>query len=728
MDSDDPAIAAMHLTYAGVQVAASAAHDAALAGHRSGEAQAVYEGAGGFYKRLRRGAPMLRRMGTYMHRMLPPTRSTPPEEPPDLQRAPPSWGVNVDEVRWWGEDLKRVIRRAPRLSAGHVDMWRWEHIKDLDVPSWRMWVNRCIAGRCHSRTAAFSANGTVSALQHKDDHAAREKRAKTGGPLRVRPPGVGSVLVRLASAHALVRVGADAREAMGPCTPGIAATKEKHNKLAADRASSAPAVQGVHWYYPFVVEDRGRLGKSALTVVYIFARCCASGKMSGVQAAVHIEEGKNQGRVGQTKVKRYWPGQAPAWAGEQGEEEEGLLALAERVPGRAAGEAGREVGGGDGGKDEEEEVRTTRVAAPVVVKKADDPRLRRLAERGVRAPEVVRRRRHASDEEEEEEVDVRRPRRRPAEDEDSDEQRAGGDGGHPITGAGSGQESEESEEEGDGEKEEDEEAIALRRQMLRARLQEKLKEQAAAAEETVQAGVGEESEESEEDSEYETDSEDEDAGRQMLKPVFVSKSDRETIKERERLEAESARQQERERMRLEERKAETRDIVIETIRKEHEAENAGPTKTEEARVEAWKLREAGSASSASADARTVGGRRGGGRSERQLKNMTEAENRAAWELATPKAPPGPGGPGFAPLSTPWLLGRMDPWWRLSSDVQPVKEKQKWNFMQKYWHKGAYFQEATDGKDQTGKGPRSSDPRARGYLRVQRLFDCLGVVR
>eukprot|EP00873_Tetraselmis_striata_P039402 jgi/Tetstr1/459666/TSEL_005021.t1 len=54
------------------------------------------------------------------------------------------------------------------------------------------------------------------------------------------------------------------------CTPGIAATEAEHGKLAADRASSAP-VQGVHRYYPFVVEDRGRLGKSALTVVYIFA-------------------------------------------------------------------------------------------------------------------------------------------------------------------------------------------------------------------------------------------------------------------------------------------------------------------------------------------------------------------------------------------------------------------------------------------------------------------------
>eukprot|EP00873_Tetraselmis_striata_P041488 jgi/Tetstr1/461752/TSEL_006841.t1 len=54
------------------------------------------------------------------------------------------------------------------------------------------------------------------------------------------------------------------------CTPGIAATEAEQGKLAADRASSAP-VQSVHRYYPFVVEDRGRLGKSALTVVYIAA-------------------------------------------------------------------------------------------------------------------------------------------------------------------------------------------------------------------------------------------------------------------------------------------------------------------------------------------------------------------------------------------------------------------------------------------------------------------------
>eukprot|EP00873_Tetraselmis_striata_P025552 jgi/Tetstr1/445816/TSEL_033457.t1 len=148
-----------------------------------------------------------------LHPPLAPTdpEYSPPEEP---RRALPLWGGNEDEVRRWGEDKRRVMRRAPCLSAGHVDWWRWEHIKDLDVPSWRMWVNRCGAGRSHSRTAAFFASGTVLAL-HKDDPAAREERAKTGGPLRVRPLGVGSVFVRLASAHALVHVGADAREAVG---------------------------------------------------------------------------------------------------------------------------------------------------------------------------------------------------------------------------------------------------------------------------------------------------------------------------------------------------------------------------------------------------------------------------------------------------------------------------------------------------------------------------------
>ena len=54
----------------------------------------------------------------------------------------------------------------------------------------------------------------------------------------------------------------------------------------------------------------------------------------------------------------------------------------------------------------------------------------------------------------------------------------------------------------------------------------------------VLAAAESEEEEEEEESEYETDSDDEQIGRQMLKPVFVTKKERETIAEREALERE----------------------------------------------------------------------------------------------------------------------------------------------------------------------------------------------
>eukprot|EP00873_Tetraselmis_striata_P037056 jgi/Tetstr1/457320/TSEL_043924.t1 len=78
------------------------------------------------------------------------------------------------------------------------------------------------------------------------------------------------------------------------CIPGIAATEAEHAKLAADRASSAP-VQGVHRYYPFVVEDRGRL--AALTVVYIFAEVALKNPKTlaeAVQAALAVEAAERE--------------------------------------------------------------------------------------------------------------------------------------------------------------------------------------------------------------------------------------------------------------------------------------------------------------------------------------------------------------------------------------------------------------------------------------------------
>eukprot|EP00873_Tetraselmis_striata_P042427 jgi/Tetstr1/462691/TSEL_007657.t1 len=178
MESDDPAVAAMHLAYA-------ATFD-----------PSVYLACG--------------RCIASTRWLLPQPPMMPPSRPP------------------LGGGVYRMMPRTPLR----------EHIMDQDVPSWRLWVNRCMAGRCHSRIAAFLASGTVFA-PHKDDPAAREERAKTGEPLRVRPLGVGSVLVRMASAHALVQVGADAREAMGP-------RREAHAALLERIASFGTSEYGCH--------------------------------------------------------------------------------------------------------------------------------------------------------------------------------------------------------------------------------------------------------------------------------------------------------------------------------------------------------------------------------------------------------------------------------------------------------------------------------------------------
>ncbi|RWR76897.1 Micro-fibrillar-associated protein 1 [Cinnamomum micranthum f. kanehirae] len=73
--------------------------------------------------------------------------------------------------------------------------------------------------------------------------------------------------------------------------------------------------------------------------------------------------------------------------------------------------------------------------------------------------------------------------------------------------------------------------------------------------------------EEEEESEYETDSEDE---QQSIKPVFVPNSERDTIAERERLEAEAKALEESAKRRLEQRKLETKQILVEEIQKDEE--------------------------------------------------------------------------------------------------------------------------------------------------------------
>nr|POE91173.1 hypothetical protein CFP56_51449 [Quercus suber] len=109
--------------------------------------------------------------------------------------------------------------------------------------------------------------------------------------------------------------------------------------------------------------------------------------------------------------------------------------------------------------------------------------------------------------------------------------------------------------------EDDADALEERRRRIKEKLLQREQEEAAI--------LGEEEEE-EEESEYETDSEEEHMGIAMVKPVFVPKSKRDTIAERERLEAEERALEESKKKRLEERKVHTKQIVVEEIRKDEE--------------------------------------------------------------------------------------------------------------------------------------------------------------
>uniref|UniRef100_A0A803N8R6 Micro-fibrillar-associated protein 1 C-terminal domain-containing protein n=1 Tax=Chenopodium quinoa TaxID=63459 RepID=A0A803N8R6_CHEQI len=117
----------------------------------------------------------------------------------------------------------------------------------------------------------------------------------------------------------------------------------------------------------------------------------------------------------------------------------------------------------------------------------------------------------------------------------------------------------------------------------------------------------------------------------LAKPVFVPKQERETIAERERVEAEEQALEEAVRRRLEERKVETKQIVVEKIR-EYEVIQ----KNLEAEADI-------------ADIDTDD-------------EVNEAEEYESW-----------------------------------------KAKQKWRFMQKYYHKGAFFQEDPDDRAGTAGG-------------------------
>ncbi|XP_040997716.1 microfibrillar-associated protein 1-like [Juglans microcarpa x Juglans regia] len=330
---------------------------------------------------------------------------------------------------------------------------------------------------------------------------------------------------------------------------------------------------------------------------------------AGVSDTIIAIRDKLRGKIGQTKVKRYWPGRAPEWA-------EDVL--------------------------EDGDIQLDRVAAlerafpshddSHIVKK-DDARLRRLAESRIDNRDEVR-------------ADHRRIRQ--AEIVSTIEEEARRQEGLDL-------------------EEEDADALEERRRRIREKLLQREQEEAVLPEEEEE----EVEEEEEEESEYETDSEEEHMGIAMVKPVFVPKSERDTIAERERLEAEEQALEESKRKRLEERKVETKQIVVEEIRKDEEIQknmemeaNIADVDTDDEvneaeEYEAWKAREIARIKRDREDREAMLKEK---EEIEKVRNMTEEERRE-WERKNPKPAPPP--------------------------------KQKWRFMQKYYHKGAFFQSDTD---------------------------------
>ncbi|XP_010474045.1 PREDICTED: microfibrillar-associated protein 1-like [Camelina sativa] len=210
---------------------------------------------------------------------------------------------------------------------------------------------------------------------------------------------------------------------------------------------------------------------------------------AGVSDTIITIREKLRGKIGRTKVKRYWPGKAPEWAEEEKEEDVAIHKV-------------------------------------FVLDWKDDPRLRRLAQARTENREQViadhRRIRQAeiiSTDQEEEEL-----RNQETRDEEEDEER---------------------------------------RRRIKEENLERNQEEDVQEEEELQ---------DEDEDEYETDDSEEETMHvhAMIKPFYVRKAARDTIAERKRLEAEVEAFKELAKKKLEIRKIETKQIVVEELKKDEE--------------------------------------------------------------------------------------------------------------------------------------------------------------
>jgi len=226
-------------------------------------------------------------------------------------------------------------------------------------------------------------------------------------------------------------------------------------------------------------------------------------------------------------------------------------------------------------------------------------------------------------------------------------------------------------QEAKAESSDDDDARERRRAAARAKYQQRQKDEQAQEELAEEKEEADESDE--ESSEWETDTDDEDNIESVtrLKPKFVPRDQRVTILEQERLEEEQAKLEEKEAEKKKDRVKESRTMVEDILKKEEEddkedlSDDDMPDDDDEINeyeeYHSWKLREAG-----------------------RIKKERDERERAAKELAET-------------LRRRGLTDKEREAEDAAAEAKAkadgkVQDKGKWKYLQKYYHKGAFFQD------------------------------------